>query len=89
MCAWLGFLQLAEESGLSRLLARALAPVIGRLFPEYREDTAILGKIALNLSANLGPGQRRHTFGLGSYPGHGRKEPLPGKPPPGGWCSLW
>lgn len=53
MCAWLGFLQIAEESGLSRLLARALAPVIGRLFPEYREDTAILGKIALNLSANL------------------------------------
>ena len=53
MCAWLGFLQIAEESGLSRLLARALAPVIGRLFPEYREDTAILGKISLNLSANL------------------------------------
>ena len=34
MCAWLGFLQIAEESGLSRLLARALAPVIGRLLPE-------------------------------------------------------
>ena len=65
MCAWLGFLQIAEESGLSRLLARALAPVIGRLFPEYREDTAILGKIALNLSANLlGLGNAATPLGL-------------------------
>ena len=49
MCAWLGFLKIAEKSGLTQLLARCLSPVIGRLFPEYREDRDIQGKIAMNL----------------------------------------
>ena len=39
--------------------------MLGRLFPEYREDTAILGKIALNLSANLlGLGNAATPLGL-------------------------
>ena len=76
MCAWLGFLQIAEESGLSRLLARALAPVIGRLFPEYREDTAILGKIALNLSANLlGLGNAATPLGLAAIQAMAERNP--------------
>ena len=53
MCAWLGFLRIAEESGLTRLFARCLSPVIGRLFPDYRENQDIQGKICMNLSANL------------------------------------
>ena len=53
MCVWLGFLQVAEESGLSRLFARLLSPVIRRLFPEYGQDLEIQGKISMNLSANL------------------------------------
>ena len=65
MCAWLGFLKIAEESGLSRLLARALSPIIGRLFPEYREDEEIQGKISMNLSANLlGLGSAATPLGL-------------------------
>ncbi len=65
MCAWLGFLKIAEESGLSRLLARALSPIIGRLFPEYREDEEIQGKISMNLSANLlGLGNAATPLGL-------------------------
>ncbi len=76
MCAWLGFLQIAEESGLSRLLARALAPVIGRLFPEYREDTAILGKISLNLSANLlGLGNAATPLGLAAIQAMAERNP--------------
>ena len=65
MCAWLGFLKIAEESGLSRLLAQALSPIIGRLFPEYREDEEIQGKISMNLSANLlGLGNAATPLGL-------------------------
>lgn len=65
MCAWLGFLKVAEESGLSRLLAQALSPIIGRLFPEYREDEEIQGKISMNLSANLlGLGNAATPLGL-------------------------
>ena len=65
MCAWLGFLKIAEESGLSRLLAKVLSPVIGRLFPEYREEEEIQGKISMNLSANLlGLGNAATPLGL-------------------------
>lgn len=79
MCAWLGFLKIAEESGLSRLLAQAMAPVIGRLFPEYKEDESIQGKISLNLSANLlGLGERGHA--PGAWPPWGR---WPRRTPPG------
>ena len=65
MCVWLGFLQVAEESGLSRLFARLLSPVIRRLFPEYGQDLEIQGKISMNLSANLlGLGNAATPLGL-------------------------
>lgn len=53
MCAWMGFLRIAEESGLTRLLARCFSPVIDRLFPDYREEAELKGKICMNLTANL------------------------------------
>lgn len=65
MCAWLGFLRIAEESGLSGLLAKLLSPMIDRLFPEYRNDEEIKGKICMNLSANiLGLGNAATPLGL-------------------------
>ena len=65
MCAWLGFLRIAEESGLSTLLARFLSPAIDRLFPEYCQDEEIKGKICMNLSANiLGLGNAATPLGL-------------------------
>lgn len=76
MCAWLGFLKIAEESGLSQLLARALAPVIGRLFPEYRRDEDIQGKISMNLSANLlGLGNAATPLGLAAMEAMAQKNP--------------
>ena len=65
MCAWLGFLNIAEKSGLTRLLAKLLSPVIDRLFPEYQGDLEIQGKICMNLSANLlGLGNAATPIGL-------------------------
>lgn len=65
MCAWLGFLRIAEESGLSGLLAKLLSPMIDHLFPEYRNDEEIKGKICMNLSANiLGLGNAATPLGL-------------------------
>lgn len=76
MCAWLGFLKIAEESGLSRLLAKALAPVIGRLFPEYKDDVEIQGKISMNLSANLlGLGNAATPLGLAAMKSMAEKNP--------------
>lgn len=65
MCAWLGFLKIAEESGLTQALAQALSPVIDRLFPEYRRSDEIKGKICMNLAANfLGIGNAATPLGL-------------------------
>lgn len=65
MCAWLGFLKIAEKSGLCALLAQGFSPLIDRLFPEYRENEEIKGKICMNLSANfLGLGNAATPLGL-------------------------
>lgn len=65
MCAWLGFLRIAEKSGLTALLAQALSPVINRLFPEYREEPEIKGKMCMNIAANLmGLGNAATPLGL-------------------------
>lgn len=65
MCAWLGFLKIAEKSGLTELLAMAFSPVIDRLFPEYRKEKEIKGKICMNLAANLlGLGNAATPLGL-------------------------
>lgn len=58
MCAWLGFLRIAEKSGLTNGLAKLLSPVMNRLFPEYKDDTEIKGKICMNFAANI--------FGIGN-----------------------
>lgn len=76
MCAWLGFLRIAEKSGLTSLLARALSPVIDRLFPEYRGDEDIKGKICMNLSANfLGLGNAATPLGLAAMRAMAEKNP--------------
>lgn len=65
MCVWLGFLNLAEESGLTRLLSKLLSPIINRLFPEYKDNDEIKGKICMNISANfLGLGNAATPLGL-------------------------
>lgn len=65
MCAWLGFLKIAERSGLTQGLARLLSPVMNRLFPEYRNEPEIKGKISMNLVANLlGIGNAATPLGL-------------------------
>lgn len=65
MCAWLGFLKIAEESGLTRLLAKVFSPLINRLFPEYAKNEEIKGKICMNISANfLGIGNAATPLGL-------------------------
>lgn len=74
MCAWLGFLRIAEKSGLTDLLASAFSPVIDRLFPEYRDDPEIKGKMCMNLSANfLGLGNAATPLGLAAVSAMARK----------------
>ena len=48
---WLGILQVAEDAGVLRGLARGMKPLTGKLFRAEKENA--LEKIAVNLSANL------------------------------------
>lgn len=65
MTLWLGIMRIAEKAGLVRLLARALSPIMRRLFKDVPEDHPAMGAMLLNISANmLGLGNAATPFGL-------------------------
>jgi spore maturation protein A len=62
---WMGMTRIAEKAGLLELLARALSPVISRLFPDVPKGHPALGYILSNMSANLlGLGNAATPMGL-------------------------
>ena len=58
LCFWSGMMQLAEKSGLTEKIARALSPLLRRLFPEIKKDKEVQSAISMNITANL--------FGIGN-----------------------
>ena len=65
MALWLGIMNIATESGLMNHLARALRPVMKRLFPDVPADHPAMGAMVLNFSANmLGLNNAATPFGL-------------------------
>ena len=65
MALWLGLMRVAEQAGLVALLARALRPVLRRLFRGVPEDHPALGAVVMNVSANLlGLGNAATPFGV-------------------------
>ena len=65
MGLWLGFLRLAELSGLVGSLARLLHPLLRLLFPEVPAGHPAMGSMVLNMAANmLGLGNAATPFGL-------------------------
>ena len=65
MALWLGTMKIAEESGLIRIIARALRPITIRLFPDVPSDHPAIGSIVLNMAANiLGLGNAATPLGL-------------------------
>lgn len=53
MALWLGVMRLAEKAGLIQLLARALRPVMRRLFPEVPVEHPAMGAMLMNMAANM------------------------------------
>ena len=65
MALWLGFMRVLREAGFMAAVARALAPVLRRLFPDVPPDHPAMSAIILNLAANvLGLGNAATPFGL-------------------------
>ena len=53
MSLWLGMMRLAERSGLVLLLARALKPLLRRLFPDVPTEHPAMGAMVMNIAANM------------------------------------
>ncbi len=53
LCLWMGFFQIAEQSGAMAGLARALSPLWRRLLPDVPENHPALAAISMNLAANM------------------------------------
>lgn len=65
MALWLGIMKIAEDSGLIKLISKALKPIMIFLFPDVPETHPAMGAMIMNISANiLGLGNAATPFGL-------------------------
>lgn len=65
LCLWTGVGHLMEKTGLTGKLAHFLSPVLHRLFPGTRKDTALAGCLSANICANiLGLGNAATPMGI-------------------------
>lgn len=53
LCLWLGLLKIAEASGLTNLLAKALYPLFHKIMPEVPSQHPSIGSIVMNMAANM------------------------------------
>lgn len=65
LALWTGVMRVAEAAGLVALVARAMRPLLVRLFPDVPADHPAMGAIVMNMSANLlGLGNAATPLGL-------------------------
>jgi len=65
MAFFIGLMKVAEVAGLLRLIARAVAPVMRRLFPSVPPDHPAMSAMILNIASNmLGLGNAATPFGI-------------------------
>ncbi|MEA2077990.1 MAG: nucleoside recognition domain-containing protein [Candidatus Marinimicrobia bacterium] len=68
MALWLGIMKIAEKSGMIKVIARGLKPVMIRLFPEIPPEDPAMGSIIMALSATmLGLGNASTPLGLKAF----------------------
>ncbi|KUK92102.1 MAG: putative membrane protein [Marinimicrobia bacterium 46_43] len=54
MSLWLGLMKIAEKSGLINIVAKAVKPVMIRLFPEVPPDHPAMGSIVMAIQGHAG-----------------------------------
>jgi spore maturation protein A len=65
MALWLGIMKIAEDSGLMSLVAKAIAPIFKRLFPDIPENHPAMASMTMNIAGNmLGLGNAATSMGL-------------------------
>jgi spore maturation protein A len=62
---WSGIMEIASRGGITKVIGRALAPVLNKLFKKVPPKSKALNYISMNVSANLlGLGNAATPFGL-------------------------
>ena len=65
VCLWTGVGKLMERAGLTGLLSRLFAPLLGRIFPSFKTDPVLAGHLSSNVCANfLGLGNAATPMGI-------------------------
>lgn len=65
LCLWTGLGRLMEKSGISGILAKAVMPVLKRVFPSAAKDESLSGYLSANICANvLGLGNAATPMGI-------------------------
>jgi spore maturation protein SpmA len=79
MALWLGIMRLAEKSGLVDIIARALRPLLVRLFPDVPATHPAMGSMVMNMAANmLGLSNAATPLGLRAMQDLEKLNPRPG-----------
>jgi spore maturation protein SpmA len=79
MALFLGLLKVAEAAGVMRGLARLLAPLLHRLFPQVPPAHPAMGAMVMNVSANvLGLSNAATPFGVRAMQGLNSLNPVKG-----------
>jgi len=79
MALWLGIMRIAERAGLVSLLAKALRPLLRRIFPDVPAEHPAMGSMLMNIAANmLGLGNAATPLGLRAMQDLERLNPRPG-----------
>jgi spore maturation protein SpmA len=79
MVFMLGIMRVARDGGLLRWIARKLAPLLRRLFPEVPADHPAMSAMVMNFAANIfGLGNAATPFGLKAMVELNKLNPLPG-----------
>lgn len=53
LCLWSGVGRLMERLGVTQILAKALSPLLNRLYPKSKNDPILAGALSANVCANL------------------------------------
>jgi spore maturation protein SpmA/spore maturation protein SpmB len=79
MVLFLGLMNVAREGGLLTAIARGLAPLMRRLFPDVPADHPAMGAMIMNMASNaMGLGNAATPFGLKAMAELARIAPRPG-----------
>lgn len=65
ICLWSGVGYVMEKAGITKALSRLLSPLLFRIFPTARKNTALSGSLSANICANfLGLGNAATPMGI-------------------------